>query len=291
MKALKATLALAIAAGLSAVSPAALANHVPGGVSFAGTPFNVNPAALGIATITQTAFTSTFIDFSYRAEVDNQGNGLGGLAGAGVFQETGGATFSTFQFPTLGVPINAGISGLNLTYRMYALFDAVGVTANNSVGGIDGTFRTFNIQFYVDPNQNTVISTGPPSTIRAPGTFGDDINVLNGTIIVGGFHVFGGLANGDFDVAFNVTNCGANTGFFCGIGGLVAGSTIGDVNGVNTAITGVNPLLGAGGTVNDIGIVGSGNVSFATPEPASLALVGLALAGLGVASSRRKSKK
>jgi hypothetical protein len=102
---------------------------------------------------------------------------------------------------------------------------------------------------------------------------------------VGGFHVFGGLANGDFDVQFNVTSFGTSPGFFS-VTDTGDPLSQGDFNGVNSRIIGVTapPSTFTNGEID-----GSGNVTFqAVPEPASLSLIGIAL--LGGVLARRKTR-
>lgn len=270
---------LAVAAGLTLSSMSALASHVPA-LSFGPEQFLVTPTAVGE---TFAPFSAGSITFDVRSLVSQTGN---------TFSENGTARFASFFTGVGGSPIGAGTTGLNLGpgpvgYSLFATFVGTGSTAVNGAGGIDGLFSTFNVTFFVDRNNDTTFNAPGSRLSTAPmGNTTDDTSVLTGTLLVGGFHVFGGLANGDFDVQFNVTGFGASPGFFS-ITSDGQRLTQGDINGVNTTLIGVTPPPS---NFTNAEIDGSGNVQFqsvqAVPEPASLALVGLALAGIGL--SRKK---
>ena len=104
-------------------------------ISFVPGPFIVDPTAIPGTSVGP--FGAGFIDFTSLAIASNSGNGLGGLAGAGVFSEGGVANFFTFR-DTTGAIIPATTSGLGLEYDLYALFDGDGVVVNNALPGVDG---------------------------------------------------------------------------------------------------------------------------------------------------------
>lgn len=264
----------------------AQAGHIAG-FSFTETPFLINPAAVGVGEPACVgACTASFIDFSYQGEVDQTNTGVA----SATFTETGAGFFGTFRTSLGGAPVLG--TGLGVNYQLYLLFNGAGsIVAGSGGTGIDGTFSSFNFSIWVDKNLDTTFTTvatgGVNETKAVAAGGGEDVQVLSGTLVPGsgGFHVFGGLVNGDFDVRLNVTPI---TGFFSGAAFANPG-TQADLNGVNTSILGVGVPFA---TTTDIVINGSGNVAFAAkvPEPASLGLLGIGLLGLVAGLRKRQSK-
>lgn len=286
---------IALAAGLVAMgltSLSANAGHIAGLSIFDGQKFTFDGSAYSGGV----AFEAEAIDFSYAADIDQTTTG----AASATFNEDGVAFFSTFQNP-LGSPVSALTTGLNAGYKMYGVFTATGsVVPGPGFVGVDGTFSTFTLSIYIDADENsgpTVVpgAGGADGTTVVGGTTGDDVLILSGVLTIGGFHVFGGLANGDFDVLFDITSYDpsvwSGAAFSRDLNGdgdfLDAGesATSGDLNGVNTSIVGLGaPVFG---TKTDIIIRGSGNLALRTvPVPGVLGLLGAGLLGLGWVNGR-----
>ena len=264
--------------GLSLAALPAMAGHITG-AAFNEQSFSFNGSAYGGGTATNL----NFIDFSYLAEIDGTGN---------TFAETGGGFFSSFRSSLSGAPISG--TGLNSAFNMYALFQATGTQViTGSV--VELAFTTFDVSFYIDQNRDTAFNNvtigGTTTTITDESILfsntafrSDDVEILSGSLSVGGGHIFGGLANGDFDVLFNVNYF--NPTVWGGAAFTNGSSILGDFNGVNTRIEGV--ALPGTNFVDGL-VVGSGNTSFQVPAPATLMLFSIGLLGLGGASRRRNS--
>lgn len=153
------------------------------------------------------------INFDYKSTIVQSIDG-GSLAGLGdTFVETGFLSKGAFGSPTGGsVPSQLNANVGNFGYGLYAKFSITGEgDPFGNTGGILATFKTLSMTLYADPSQNTGLSLSSPSTGTA-----DDIALANYTLQSGQAHVFGGLANGDFDTQLNVSLTAAGKSFFVG---------------------------------------------------------------------------
>ncbi len=286
---------IALAAGLVTLgltSISANAGHIAGLSLFDGQDFTFDGSAYSGGS----EFTASAIDFSYIADIDQTSTG----PLSADFTENGVAFFSTFQRP-LGSPVSALTTGLNAGYRMYGVFTATGsVVPGPGFVGIDGVFSSFDLKIYIDDLENSAIvpaAAGAPGQTTSVSNTAGDILILSGTLDIGGFHVFSALANGDFDVLFNVTSYDPTVWGGDAFGGDLNGDgdfddvgeqlTTGDLNGVNTSIVG---LVGAPfADKTDVIIRGSGNLALRTvPVPGVLGLLGAGLLGLGFVNGRTR---
>lgn len=177
---------------------------------------------------------------------------------------------------------NFGVAG----YGMYALFEATGTFAGLNFTGGTGAFY-----LYIDPLQDTTFGTSDGIVpVSRLGT-ADDYLIASSTTLVSGTGTLAtapGAYNFDFEDV--VLTSGDQTAFFAGV---QDGESyfiqprpfhiLVQVNGDNDAST------GSGLPGDPIVVTGDVSAVFKdVPEPTSVALVGLALLGAGVASRRRK---
>jgi hypothetical protein len=226
------------------------------------------------------------ISFEYHAIIDQTIVGGDGLAGAGdTFIETGFLTKAAFGSPTGGsVPSQLNALG---GYRIYGLFTITGEADPFGATGILATFQTLTMTLYIDPDQNTILGLPVAGPVIPGGVTGDDFAIATFTLNLGEAHVFDSLANGDFDTLLNLTLTPAGQLFFVSPSPFFAlenfggntqtfNITSGDIT------TGFTAIADGGGLELFIAAV---------PEPASIALFGIGLLGLGMSNGRKNKNR
>lgn len=251
-------------------------------------------AALSVAS---TSAFATFEDFKV-----NEGVVTGAIPNSftadklnGAYTEflapTSATTFATAAVGTLGqffrnegtVLVPSGLNGLGSAgYGMYAIFTAAGnITGPNSFQGTSGGFS-----LYLDRDQNTTFGgfLAGYDAVSTPtadlGTDFDDLLLASTITTVSGSGNLNGPP-GAFDITFKDFELTAfgKTYFFSPDPFHMIVQINGDYDAFDTRADGVSIVTG------DVSAV------FRIPEPGSLALMGLALAGLGLTQRRRKSVK
>jgi hypothetical protein len=211
------------------------------------------------------------------------------------------------SFTNAGTTIFGSRSGLDFTYQLYLKFSFTDTLTSGTLFAPGSSYNLTNLNFmvYADPNLNTTFTQAD-----APTNTAATVNGVTADDILLGEAAFGGAVNGvaGFDSGFGAfINAQQMFALCTGAGTATVGATVvaapDCTSGTGRAFFSQpvpfysmtfsefnNTQQGVRQNGNVVSITNAtGGIDFnATPEPTTLALAGLALAGLGFASLRKR---
>jgi len=238
--------------------------------------FTVNEGVVDGAN--QNTVSADRISFNYAAKI-NQTLVGSVYDGNDPFTESGYLTKASFANGGSAVQSQLNALGSN-GYGIYGTFSITGTAAAQD-GGILATFQTASLSLWVDPGQNTTLSF-VGNTATAGGTTGDDMLLATYSLQQGQAHVFGGLANGDFDTILNMTLTPFGQTFFNSPSPFYALENFGgNTQTISGASLTSSFLADASGAGTELFIA-------PIPEPETYALMLAGLGAIGFVARRRK---
>lgn len=241
--------------------------------------FQMQEGAVGAPTCTN-LFTADRFTFGFNSRIIQTITG-GSLAGADdPFTQVGFLNKASFELGAgnaLQTQLNAFGDG---GYKIYGVFTITGEADPLGVDGILATANSLTMTLFLDPDADTTLAFDGSNNVTVGGNTGDDGALATFTMIAAEAHIFGGLANGDYDSLLNMTLTPLGASFFVDPDPFYNIENFGG---------NIQTLSGASLTDSFVAIAtGAGVELFLIPEPGMLSLFGLAILGMGAISRRQR---